>query len=299
MFLALRFCGSDLRPLRLSQVGQLDCNVLYQSPGRHSLSSTVSVHPPPSLLVSSEEDYSVCLPHSRRTESCRGLSFQGKLPSIRMVSSTLGFSADHSGQSSSSGGPPRLLPQSSSTLLCEDLRPERWGSGRVLHPVVGLPRVCVPSILPHPESSSEGFPRPDGPLGGTVLAQETLVSSPPVSSFRSSEIPSVFPRLLQQPISRFPHPDPSSLHLTLWPLSRRQAILSVRAADLASRYLRVSSHSTYDSRLVPYFEWCHHLSIDPHHAPLACIADFLISLFDKNKSLSTIKGYRSVIDSIH
>ena len=69
--------------------------------------------------------------------------------------------------------------------------------------------------------------------------------------------------------------------------------------DLAARCLRASSHSTYDSRLVAFFEWCHNLLVDPHHASLTCIADFLVSLFDKKKFLATIRGYRSAIGSIH
>ena len=184
VFSSTELRGSGLGLLRLSQVGQLDSGVLYQSSGRHSLNSAVSFHPPPSHLVSSEEDYSVCLPDSRPTESCCGLSFQGELPSV---------GTDHLRQGPS-GASLLLLPQpSSSTLLCEDLRPECLGSGCVLHPLVGLPWVRVPSVLPPPESSRDGCSRPvDPPFGGSVLAQETLVFSPPVSSVRSSEIPSGF-----------------------------------------------------------------------------------------------------------
>ena len=61
----------------------------------------------------------------------------------------------------------------------------------------------------------------------------------------------------------------------------------------------MSSRSTNDSRLVGFFQWCHDLSVDPHHTSLACIADFLISLYDKKKSPATIRGYRSSIASIH
>ena len=35
------------------------------------------------------------------------------------------------------------------------------------------------------------------------------------------------------------------------------------------------------------------------HASLTCVADFLIYLFDRDKSLATIKSYRSAIASIH
>ena len=42
------------------------------------------------------------------------------------------------------------------------------------------------------------------------------------------------------------------------------------------RSLRVSSRATCDSRLVVSFGWCHDLAVDPHHASLAVIADFLV-----------------------
>ena len=250
------FCRPGLRPLRLSQVRQLDCSVLHQSPGRHSLDPAVSFYTPSTHLVSSEEDHSVCLPHSRSTESCRGLSFQGEFPSVEMVSSPLGFSVDHSGQSSPTGGSLRLLPQSSSsTLLCEDRRPERLGSGHVLHPLVGLPRVCVPSIPPHPEGARESCSRPGGPpFGGSVLTQETLVSTPPVSS-GFSRAPAA-----TSLVSSSGSLESSSYSLAALQSLGRQAGLSLRAADLAARCLRASSRSTYDSRLVAYFGWCQHLA---------------------------------------
>ena len=39
--------------------------------------------------------------------------------------------------------------------------------------------------------------------------------------------------------------------------------------------------------------------MDPRSAPVNQIADFLVALFDKGRSISTIRGYRSAIDAIH
>lgn len=39
--------------------------------------------------------------------------------------------------------------------------------------------------------------------------------------------------------------------------------------------------------------------IDPRAAPINKIADFLIALFDKGRSISTIRGYRSAIAAVH
>ena len=41
-----------------------------------------------------------------------------------------------------------------------------------------------------------------------------------------------------------------------------------------------------------------HLQVDPCHASLTCVADFLIFLFDGDKSLATIMSYGSAIASI-
>ena len=46
-------------------------------------------------------------------------------------------------------------------------------------------------------------------------------------------------------------------------------------------------------------KWCSNLQVDPYHAPLKCVADFLLSLFDQGKSLNTIMSYRSAIASVH
>ncbi|XP_071501562.1 uncharacterized protein [Diadema antillarum] len=78
-----------------------------------------------------------------------------------------------------------------------------------------------------------------------------------------------------------------------------EAGLSLRAADFTSQCLRVSTRTTYDSRLLHYTRWCREKEIDPSKASLGEIADFLIYLYDKKLSISTIKGYRSAIGVIH
>ena len=122
----------------------------------------------------------------------------------------------------------------------------------------------------------------------------SLLSGPPRS------LP-VFPGLLRQPISLIQHANPSttSYSLAAFRSAGREAGLSVRAADLAAKCLRLSSRATYDSRLVTFYQWCHGLEADPYHASLTCVADFLISLCDRNKSVATIRLYRSAIASIH
>ena len=72
-----------------------------------------------------------------------------------------------------------------------------------------------------------------------------------------------------------------------------QAGLSERAAAFVACSRRESTLEAYNSRLAGFFSWCESHGVDPRSAPLTEVADFLIALFDKGRSISTIRGYRS------
>ena len=78
-----------------------------------------------------------------------------------------------------------------------------------------------------------------------------------------------------------------------------QAGLSERAAALIAGSRRESTCDTYNSRLAGYFQWCDSHGVDPRSAPVTQVVDFLITLFDKGREVSTICGYRSAIAAIH
>ena len=78
-----------------------------------------------------------------------------------------------------------------------------------------------------------------------------------------------------------------------------QAGLSDRAAALVASSRHISTCETYNSRLAGFFHWCESHGVDPRSAPIHHIADFLIALFDKGRTISTIKGHRSAIAAIH
>ena len=67
----------------------------------------------------------------------------------------------------------------------------------------------------------------------------------------------------------------------------------------AASHLRPSSRATYDSRFGSFVKWCSTRQIDPYHAPLRAVADFLIHLFDDKKALSTIASHRTAISTMH
>ena len=62
---------------------------------------------------------------------------------------------------------------------------------------------------------------------------------------------------------------------------------------------RESTLTVYNSRLAAFLEWCKEKGCSPSGAPCPVVADFLIHLFDKGRSLSTLRGYRSAIAAIH
>ena len=79
----------------------------------------------------------------------------------------------------------------------------------------------------------------------------------------------------------------------------QEAGLSERATTFTAESLRLSTRCTYDSRLAGFRKWYTSKACDPRSASLGCIADFFISLFDKNLSIASIRGYRSAIASVH
>ena len=109
--------------------------------------------------------------------------------------------------------------------------------------------------------------------------------------------------LVVQPMSLTPHPKVESLHLSLWPLSGNRVRMQAFHKELRSSQRKhsdvQSTRDTYDSRLVPFREWCAEIPCDPTTASLGVVADFLISRFDKGLALVTLRSYRSAIASCH
>ena len=79
----------------------------------------------------------------------------------------------------------------------------------------------------------------------------------------------------------------------------KQTGLSDRAADFSAEAFRDSTRTTNDSNLECFFVWCARFNGYPSSASLGQIADFLVYLFDKDLSVSTIRFYRFAIASCH
>ena len=74
---------------------------------------------------------------------------------------------------------------------------------------------------------------------------------------------------------------------------------SEKSANLVARGRRKSTLRVYSSRLRPYFDWCNERQIDPYHASIADIADFLETRHAMGLLATTVKGYKSAILAIH
>ena len=110
------------------------------------------------------------------------------------------------------------------------------------------------------------------------------------------------PDLVSQPLSGFRHLSPETLHLTAWLVSGRgpiHRVFSERAAQFLVQSRRESTRVVYNSRLEAFHTWCEEVGVSPRGASLPSFADFLISLFDKGRSLSTIRSYRSAVAAVH
>jgi hypothetical protein len=66
-------------------------------------------------------------------------------------------------------------------------------------------------------------------------------------------------------------------------------------ASFIARPHKVSSSSLYDAKWNRFNGWCRERKIDPVKASVPVVADFLVHLFESNRCVSTIKGYRTAI----
>ena len=141
-----------------------------------------------------------------------------------------------------------------------------------------------------------------GPAHSTLLAEETVVSSASLSPGRSPTLPTAESRPPRSTPVGDPPPPPQGAsfdRLAFVGEDARAAGLSERASQFIVQSRRESTRAVYNSRLEAFFAWCEEKGISPRSASVGAIADFLISLFDKGRSLPTIRGYRSAIAAVH
>ena len=284
---------------------QRDGGIVHHSSGRNSFLIPVSAGLGPVGMVSSEKNFSSRGSHSRRREHCGGFSLQGKIPSYGVGSESCHFSDDLSYVFSPSGD--RFVRVSSQLPAPEVLLSVPGCSGvenrRSVVSLDGSSTLRVSSLLSSPQDLGQVSPGRSRPSpGSSVLASEALVSSSPealggpsedvASPERLGGTTHVFDSASQGRKS-------SSFSMASLRRQGEEAGLSQRAAQFAAEAFRQSTRDTYDSRLVPFREWCSKVPCDPTSAPLGVVADFLISRFDKGLTVVTLRSYRSAIASCH
>ncbi len=180
---------------------------------------------------------------------------------------------------------------------------EGFRRGRSVYFVEQNGGVCLPTDIDNTQSDTEDIGRrlhdhPDR----SILATSILVPEPNPSDRRSTPDSTKRPRSasnarVQSSISQSGSVEVNCLDL----ISQRfQAEgLSKQTADLAARGRRESTLRIYSARVRPYFSWCREREISPTRAPIADVAEFLKSRFDLGLETSTVKGYKSAIQSIH
>merc|ERR1712002_935579 len=163
--------------------------------------------------------------------------------------------------------------------------------------------LCVSSILDDSKSSGEGRSgRSRVSTDSALLAAETMVPQVVISSCGSSEEASVSLGLVHAtPVTAASskNRNSASLSVAVLSLQSKQSHLYDRTAVFSAEAVRDSTRTTYDSNLECFFVWCARFSDYSSSASLGQVADFLVFLFDKGLSVSTIRFYRFTIASCH
>lgn len=292
--------GSD----GVGEVRQPDCSFIHKQRRWHKVKKLVLSDIGDTRVVqhNQHENYGVVYPGKGQLRC--GFPLPGELSAIRVATGSSDCQTNIQQVRETTSGPVRIdTKQAATQILHETQRPSSNVDGRTLDIMEEHSRICLSSICDDHQSIAESSKgRGDPSISGSLVAQAAMVLNTSKSSHStSSDSPDqgrspsttgdedLSPQIVQ------PKADIMDHFRTI----ASQAGLSSRAAELSANFLRSSTRSTYDSRLQYYFKWCSDNQVDPSSATIGKIADFLIHLFDKNRAISTIRGYRSAISAIH
>ena len=133
--------------------------------------------------------------------------------------------------------------------------------------------------------------------GRTPLAREGVVRRPVTSTDQPPLALPWWDSLLRQPHCNLFHQGVHALNLHAWRLS--SVTSESRAFGVLSGCLRSSTLCLYQSRWQIFCGWCRGRGVAPVNATVPVVVDFLIHLcHDKGLSVSAVKGYSSVLNSV-
>ena len=283
---------------------QCDCSCIYKQAGGYPLNQSQQSSGTILEVVPSQEHHACGLLSPRARQSDCRLPFPGSLFTVGVDAPPGGHVHHPEGKRASSSRLICLGPQPPAPhILLPSTGPGSMGPGCFLYQLEGNSSLCLPSDSPDSSRPTENQGgQSGGTPGGPLLAQETVVPGTIRSPSRSSNESPLKTRSsdsadLGNPASTASFTSPNGLAAI--GESARQSGLSERAAEFVMQSHRDSTREIYNSRLAAFSEWCESRGVETRTAPLGCVADFLISFFDKKRALSTIKGYRSAIAAVH
>ncbi|XP_069114520.1 uncharacterized protein [Argopecten irradians] len=196
------------------------------------------------------------------------------------------------------------FPEQSAANLCLcGARPIGLGCGRAISGLGGDAGLCIPSIQPGGQGSTEVSdasllpPSDSAPVAETTMVSGAIVVSGGCSSGSSTQIQSPAPASITDDAFTSRDPPPSRVEAISGGLA--QAGFSSDVSARIARSIRSSSSAVYQSRWKIFCDWCIGRKIDPIKASVQLIADFLLYLFrERNLASGTIAGYRTAIASV-
>ena len=307
--LSLQTPGSE--PLRHVVNRQHDSGIVHSPPRRHTVEITRSRNDRSPPTLSEPEDSSSCQAHSRQIECLGGRTVQKESDSSHRMDNSAGDGQSDLPQIGTTNG--RSVCDSSQqqtpSLREPSLQPINMGDRRAFVRIWSWSHRLPPTesgyrapVTGHRECPVRAFARyrAQGLTGHRVLL---LAPWWPRQTWSNDLLIRLSKKSTRQARPTIPERDPPHgyrhvppTRLTVIKQSLRKKRFSTKAFSLIASARRPSTRAVYDSRWKVFTDWCVREQINPLNPSPRRIADFLVFLFDtKNLSLSSIKGYRSMI----
>ncbi|XP_066984696.1 uncharacterized protein [Macrobrachium rosenbergii] len=288
------------------QLRQYDGVGLHQESGRHSLLLSIRDRQKAPSLDKGERCYS-CYPLYSRRKECEGRHAEQKeSSSVDRVDASPGRLQEPVADL----GPTMHRPLRHSSneevgnLLFSRSRSRSGPHRRVSAGLVQLRRVCVSPIQSYSQSFAEvrSSRRDQDDPSGSLLAYKGMVHRGTGMDGGHPEKTTSQNRSTQTtPLGKISPKPPSSTNDCLQTIKKlaRAKGFSKAAADAIARARRSSTIKVYQSKWEVFRGWCRKNSISSSSTSVTEIADFLLFLRrELNFSISTIKGYRSMLTAV-
>ena len=290
-------CGSSVRQYLSSDLHQLSRGNSVLAPEQVGVQTVVVV---------SEAQYPThCSVSSRETQSGSRLSVSkvqrqlGMVPKVCNTSnSTSTVTVDTRGGSVCSSSECTV-----SSLRLLETGPTGMADRRILHPVEQTGKLCISSILSHPQSPSQNSPGQGSPYSDSAsMDNSTLVPGFAIASGTGSGIASTTPRSSSRSVVRAASstrkPDVASRVAAIRSTLRARGI-SERVSRVILQSVRCGTAKQYNSAWRRWDRWCKRQKEDPISAPIPVVLEFLADQLDRKLQYRTINVYRSAISSVH